>query len=106
MLYKTIILELLQDQYPTLHEQLRQERRLLPALDQYAMELKASHEACKDQIAQAKPGSDPSRISSEALGLAVQELRDRLPCESPRDETEPMSLDAAMSFIRQHTPPA
>ena len=70
------------------------------------MELKASHEAWKEQLSQARPGSDPSQIASEAMELAMQDLRDRLPSASPRDETEPMSLDAAMNFLRRHTPPA
>jgi len=34
MRYKTIVLELLQEQYPKLHEKLRQERTLLQAMDQ------------------------------------------------------------------------
>ena len=60
----------------------------------YASELKASHEAWKETLAQARPGSDPSQIATEALELALQELEDRLPSESPRTRTEPLSLDA------------
>ena len=75
-------------------------------MDTYAIELKASHEAWMDQLSQAKPGSDPSQISSEAMELAIQDLRDRLPSGSQPDEAEPLSLDAAMSFIRRHSPPA
>jgi hypothetical protein len=60
MQYKTIILELLQ-QRPEMHEQLRKERKLLPALELYAKELKASHESWKEVLSQAKPGSDRSR---------------------------------------------
>ena len=41
MQYKTIVLELLQ-QRPQMHEQLRKDRKLLPALEFYAKELKAS----------------------------------------------------------------
>jgi hypothetical protein len=105
MQYKTIALELIQEN-PELYERLRSSKRLLPAMDAYAIELKASHEACKDQLGQARPGSDPSQIASEAMELAIEQLRDRLPSESPRDEAEPMSLDAAMAFLRHHTPPA
>jgi len=47
MQYKTIILQLLQ-QRPQMHEQLRQERKLLPTLEIYAKELKASHEDWKE----------------------------------------------------------
>jgi hypothetical protein len=103
--YKTIALELIQE-HPELHERLRLSRTLLSTMDAYAIELKAGHEAWKEQLGQARPGSDPSRIAAEAMELAIQDLRDRLPSASPRDETEPMSLDAAMSHLRRHTPPA
>ena len=104
MQYKTITLELIQEN-PELYERLRSSKRLLPAMDAYAIELKASHEDWKDQLSQARPGSDPTQIASEAMELAVQELRDRLPSASPADEAEPLSLDAAMNFLR-HSPPA
>jgi len=44
MQYKTIIHELLQ-QRPQMHEQLRKDRKLLPAMELYARELKRDHEA-------------------------------------------------------------
>jgi hypothetical protein len=103
--YKTIILEMLQEQ-PELYEQLRSTKRLLPTLDAYAIELKAMHEACKGRLRRARPGSDPSQVASEALELAIEELRDRLPCGSPKDEAEPISPDAVVNFLRRHTPPA
>jgi hypothetical protein len=102
---KTIALELIEEQ-PELHERLRSSRTLLSTMDACAIELKASHEAWKDQLGRARPGSDPSQIAPEAMELAVQELRDRLPSASPKDETEPIPLDAAMSSIRRHSPPA
>jgi hypothetical protein len=61
MKYKTIILELLQ-QRPEMLGELRKDRKLLPTLELYARELKTSHEAWKEVLSQAKPGSDPSRI--------------------------------------------
>lgn len=85
MQYKTIALELLKQQ-TELHEQLRSTRQLLPTLERYALELKASHEAWKDTLSQARLDSDPIQIASEALEIAIQELRDRLPCEAPPDE--------------------
>ena len=105
MQYKTIILELLQ-QRPQMHDQLRKNRKLLPAMEYYARELKTSHETWKENLSQAKPGSDPSQISSEALELALKELEDCMPTGSPPNDNEPLSLDAAMAFIRRHTPPA
>ena len=100
MHYKTIALELIQ-QKPELYERLRSSKRLLTAMDAYAIELKASHEAWKEQLSQARPGSDPSQIASEAMELAIQDLRDRLPSGSQATEADPLSLDAAMSFIRR-----
>jgi hypothetical protein len=102
MQYKTIILELLQ-QRPEMHEQLRKERKLLPALELYAKELKTSHEAWKEVLTQAKPESDPSQIASEALEMALKDLEERLPSASPQDTSEALSLDRAMAFIRRHT---
>ncbi len=104
MQYKTIVLELL-EQRPALHEQLRRERQLLPTLEQYAKELKTSHEAWQAQLSQAKPTSDPSQIASEAMEMAIEELERRLPSDSPPDD-ETVSTEAAMTFLRRHTPPA
>jgi hypothetical protein len=102
MQYKTIILELLQ-QRPQMHEQLRKSRKLLPAMEFYAKELKASHEAWKGTLSQEKPESNRSQIASEALEMALKEMEDRLLSASPQDGTEPLSLDGAMAFIRDRT---
>ena len=102
MLYKTIVLELLQQQ-TELHEQLRLTRRLKPTLETCATELKESHEAWKERLSQAKPGSDPIQIASEALEMATQELEDRLPSGQVADENEPLSLEQAMAFVKTHT---
>jgi hypothetical protein len=103
MLYKTIILELIQDR-PELYERLRSTKRLLPTVDAYAIDLRASHETWKGTIGRQRPESDPTRISSEALELAIEEIRDRLPSESATVEAEGPSLDGAMSFLRKHSP--
>lgn len=105
MQYKTIIMELIQEM-PDLYEHLRSTKRLLPAMDDYATGLKASHDQWKHQIASTHPGTDPSQIASEALELAIEDLRNRLHSASPTDDSEPFSLDDAMAFIRQATPTA
>lgn len=103
MQYKTIILELLK-QRPQMHEQLRKERKLLPTLELYAQELKASHETWREVVSQAKPGSDQEQIASEALEMAIKELEEeRLPSASQQDNNEPLSLDGAIAFIRTPT---
>jgi len=102
MQYKTIIHELLQ-QRTEMHDQLRKERKLLPAMELYARELKRNHEAWKETLSQLMPGSDPSQIASEALEIALKELEDHLPPVSPQENHEELSLDGAMAFIRRHT---
>ncbi len=108
MMYKSIVLALLQDQYPTLHEQLRQERMLLKTLNSYAIELRTAHLAWMEEIRRAIPDIDPSQISSEALELAIESLQGALPSEStPTDAAEEIfSLDAAMATLHRPTPPA
>jgi hypothetical protein len=98
MQYKTMVLQLLQQQ-PQMHEQLRRRRMLLPTLELFANELKSRHDMWKEQLSQAKPGSDPSQIASEALELALHDLtRILLPDSKPSDETFP--IDEAMAFLR------
>ena len=105
MYYKTIVLELLQ-QHPEIHNRLRGKRALLPTLERHARQLKAHHEAWKDRLRQARPGSDPSQIASEALEIALKELEAFLHSGSPPDGRGPPSLEGAMAFIRGRTPPA
>jgi hypothetical protein len=104
MHYKTIVLELIQAQ-PKLHDQLRRRRTLLSTVNQVAGALKESHEAWKEQLARARPNSDPSQIASEALELALKDLLERFPSEPEDNTQEPVSLDAAMNYLRRHTPP-
>lgn len=107
MQYKTIMLELLQE-YPTLHQELRAARQLLPALGRYATDLKTRHLYWIEALRQQQPQSAPEQIASAALEIAVQELRDSLPHDSPPNvlTSEPFSLAAAMAVLRRHTPPA
>src|SRR5262249_27503598 len=103
MQYKTIVLELLQ-QRTELHEQLRKERKLLETVELMAVELKASHELLMAQLQEARPGSDPQQISSEAFEMALSYLEDRLPPVSPMDDHEELSLNGAMAYLRNHSP--
>jgi hypothetical protein len=105
MHYKTIVLEFLQEQFPTLHEQLRSTRTLLSTVELQAAALKRYHEDWMDRLAQTRPDSDPIQIASQALELAMEDLRDDLSCASKADEDGP-SLDRAMAYLRRHTPTA
>jgi division protein CdvB (Snf7/Vps24/ESCRT-III family) len=103
MHYKTIALELIQEN-PELYERLRSSKMLMTAMDAYAIELKASHETWDEKLNRAMPGNDPRQIASEAMELAVQELKERLPSGSPATEADPLSLGAAMRFLRGSQP--
>lgn len=81
MKYKTIVLELLQ-QRTELHEQLRLTRRLRPTMEALATDLRELHLSWTETLSAARPGSDPSQISSEAMELALKGLEDRLPSVS------------------------
>jgi chromosome segregation ATPase len=105
MYYKTIVFELLQ-QRTEIYDQLRSNRTLLATLERYAKALKTRHETWQDRLAQARPNSDQSQIASEALEFAVKELEDCLPNELLPRDSEPLSLEAAIAFVRHHTPPA
>ena len=104
MQYKTITLGLIQEN-PELYERLRSSKRLLPAMDAYAIDLKTFHEAWKDRLSQENPSCDPRQIASEALELAVLGMQDSLSCAFPTDEADPLSLDAAIHFLK-HSPSA
>lgn len=101
MQYKTIILELL-EQRPTLHDQLRRERKLLTILDSFAQELKTRHEAWKVNLS-TTPGIDPGQIPSAALEMALQEMESRLRRAFPPDDPEALSPND-LAHILQHTP--
>jgi len=107
MQYKTIMLELVQE-YPSLYDQLRTSRSLLQTMERYANVLKDLHSSHMDTLSQTQPGSHPSQIASQALELALQDLRDTFAAVLPNADVpeEPCSLDAAMAFLRRPTPPA
>jgi hypothetical protein len=99
-LYKTIVLELLKDHYPALHERLRQERKVLETLDRYAIELQAAHIRWKNELRKVKAANGEEAISSEALELAMEYLQGILPSEPEAGEdAETFYLDAAMASL-------
>ena len=105
--YMTIAHEMIQEQCPALHEQLCRNRTLLATVNDAAIALKRFHETWMDQLSQSKPDSDPIQIASQALELALEDLRqDLLSASEESGAAEPFSLDAAMSYVRHHTPNA
>jgi hypothetical protein len=105
MQYKTIVLELLQECHPRLHERLRRERTLLWALNAYAAYLRARHHAWMEVLHTARPGSAPNQIASEALEMALAELEERLRHESSTDAAGSTPAEEAMAVPRRPTPP-
>lgn len=106
MMYKTIVLEILQDR-PQIESQLRKERKLLPTLESFANQLMIRHKAWMDLLYQSNPGSHPTQVGSEALELALRDLvEDFFPSASPPNENETFSLEEAMTYLRRHSPPA
>lgn len=103
MQYKTIILGLLQLR-PRMHEQLRQQRKLLTTMEMYARELKANHEAIRSDLAKEQPDMAASLISSQAMEMALVELMDRLPPELDHEEPGDLSLDQAMATVTSRSP--
>lgn len=103
MEYKTITLELLQ-RHADLHDLLRKNRELLPAMETCAAALKARHETLKNQLAATNPDAHASQTASAAMAIAVQELEHRLQTAFPPDGQGTLSLDAGMAFLRNLTP--
>lgn len=87
MQYKTIALELLQ-QRTELHEQLRLTRRLRPAMESLAVELRDLHLSWIETLSKARPDSDPSQIKSEAMELALKALENHSLFASQMDGKE------------------
>jgi len=100
MQYTNIVLELLQEQYPTLHQLLREEKTLFVCLEEYARELRTAHLAWIEEIHRANPETGARQIASEALELAIEHLQGSLPCEPLPDEAvERRSPKGSMMFL-------
>jgi hypothetical protein len=97
------VLALLQ-QHPETHDLLRRNGSLLSALDLWASRLKIGHAAWKERLSRERPSTDENQIASEALEIALSELEDSLTSTLPPSGREPLSLDAAMAFLRARRP--
>ena len=86
-----------------MYERLLSSKRLLTAMDAYATELKASHEAWKNLLDQAHPGSDPRQIASEAMELAVRTSRTVYPPRHRWTQRNRLSLDELMNHFREES---
>ena len=103
MQYKTIVLELLRQNQP-LHERLRRSDTLLETMTEQALQLRARHHEWMAVLAEATPGSEPDQFKTTAFELALHEWEFLLTeSDSLPAPPEPLSLDDAMAFLRQHS---
>ncbi|MFO0849839.1 MAG: hypothetical protein U0871_14990 [Gemmataceae bacterium] len=86
MQYKTITLSLIQS-HPTYHRRLKSNRRLMAALDSYALELRDRHLAWADRLEAERPQDDPQSRRSAALELALAEVERLIAVEATAGET-------------------
>jgi len=104
MRYKTIVLELI-GLRPGLHERLASSGRLGSTMEELARQLRDRHLQLIEQLRRVRPKSADVQLSSEAMEIAVHELELDLDSESPENNEAVFSLDAAMAYVRKHTPP-
>ena len=102
MHYKTIILELLEQQ-PTLHTRLKAQRKLLTALDFLSHEFKSRHETWHRTLRTQHPDIDPGCTTGAAMECALREMEQVLQNSWPEIDQEPLSLDVAVAFVRNLT---
>ncbi len=81
MQYKTLALGMIQS-HPTLHRHLRRTRRLMPALDAHATDLRADHLSRIDRLTWSRPDLDPPSRTAVALEQALLDLQARLSAEA------------------------
>lgn len=104
MRYQSIMLDLLEC-HPNIQATLL-DQRLTPAiLTEMANHLQASHQFWIQELTRKRPGS-AEQIASEALELALDDLKQQFQARRTPSLDSTFSLDDAMAYLRRHTPPA
>lgn len=103
MQYKTIVLELLEQNQPLYHH-LRRCRTLLATVERAATELRTSHREWTARLTEAGRGGTDEQLSAEALELALTDLTERLQPESAAPDTAGPSPAGAMAYLRARSP--
>ncbi|MCA9050162.1 MAG: hypothetical protein KDA89_15610 [Planctomycetaceae bacterium] len=101
MLYKTVVMELMEEN-GGLREKLRGEGNLLASLELLAGNLRERHRGLVAEMQGSRADGGFSEISSAALEIAVQEMRDRMTAFSDSDET--IDLDQLLQEIVRRSP--
>jgi hypothetical protein len=102
MNYKTIALELLEQNQPLYHH-LRRCRTLLATVERSAAELRTSHREWITRLAETGRAGSSEQTSSEAMEVAVAELTERLRHESEGHAGDGPSLPSAMAYLQAHS---
>ena len=113
MLYKTIILQMLEDR-PAIYSQLKAERKSLATIEALAQELKANQQAILTDLQQASPLTDEQQLASQAMELALADLEAALDNRSSpnpdnnscfaEEETAESILARCIQFLQSQRP--
>ncbi|MEZ6128912.1 MAG: hypothetical protein R3C59_09535 [Planctomycetaceae bacterium] len=101
MLYKTVVMELLEGN-DLLRERLRAEGSLLASLELMAGNLRERHRELVAEMQESPAVGGFREISSAALEIAVREIQDRMTAFLESDEK--LDLDAIMQNIARPSP--
>ena len=101
MLYKTILLELIESR-PELHARLKHQKAVQATVERLALDLKSRHAEWMDSLQQSNPDLDPIQLASQAGELALQEIEEQLEDETPETD-ETFSLDGAMAYLQRRS---
>ena len=77
MHYKTIVMELIND-HPELQSRLRESQTLLQSIEQWAVILRRQHRDLIEEFLQQESGVTANEVSSRAMEVAVEQVREKL----------------------------
>jgi hypothetical protein len=77
MHYKTIVMELIND-HPELQSRLLENQTLLPSIEQWAVILRRQHRELIEEFLQQESGVTANEVSSRAMEVAVEQIREQL----------------------------
>lgn len=103
MQYKTIILELIQQNEP-LHDRLRSQRNLLATVDRLAAQLKADHETYLNEMTMQEPAASRPAVSQQAFEMAIKEAEEQLMAMTPAEVAVPGAVSTSLGSGRKTSP--
>ena len=103
MQYKTIILELIQQNEP-LHDRLRSNRSLLATVDRLAAQLKAEHEIYLNEMTMQEPTASRPAASQQAFEMAIKEAQEQLVAMTPAEVMVPAADSTSVAAGSRTSP--